>query len=232
MMTSQQTPTERLLAIFVPLMESEGYTYRKTHHRFIKKFAAGTHEYSLMFDGRSGLVAVDAGFFIHFDALEKHFKKALGYMCPWSAGATLLKAGANPWKHFLFEDRFASMQPTERSGIASDVIHPPARLQTAVRFLLDAHAQYAVPLFRTLQSVRQLADFLGEYIRNGCTARCRPLPEIAVYLWLLAAGTLGDDLEEIVELAKGIGSGFVGHDVNASVQSVIQYMASNKILKQ
>jgi hypothetical protein len=232
MMTAQQTPTERLLAIFVPLMENEGYAYRKTHHRFIKKFPAGTHEYSLRFDGRSGLVTVDAGFFVHFDALEKHTKKALGYMCPWSAGATLLNAGANPWNYFLFEDRFATMQPAERSGIASEVIHPEARLQEAVRFLLDAHTRYALPLFRGLQTVRHLADFLGEYIRNGCTARCRPLPETAVYLWLLAAGTLGDDLKEIVELAKGIGSGYVGHDVNASVQSVLQYMASSKILKQ
>src|SRR6516225_1926426 len=114
-MSAKHTPTERLLAIFGPLMESEGYTYRKTHHRFIKKFAAGTHEYSLTFDGRSGLVAVDAGFFVHFDALEKQFKKALGYQCPWSAGATLLNAGANPWNYFLFEDRFAAMPPAERS---------------------------------------------------------------------------------------------------------------------
>lgn len=231
-MNAQQTPTERLLAIFIPLMESEGYTYRKTHHRFIKKFAAGVHEYSLTFDGRSGLVAVDVGFFVHFDALEKQFKKALGYLCPWSAGATLLDAGANPWNYFLFEDRFAAMQPAERSGIPSDVIHPQARLQACVRFLLEAHTRYTVPLFRGLQTVRQLADFLGEYIRNGCSARCRPLPETAVYLWLLAAGTLGDDLEEIVELAKGIRSGYVGPDVDSSVQSIIQYMAANNILKK
>jgi hypothetical protein len=213
-------------------MESEGYTYRKTHHRFIKKFAAGTHEYSLTFDGRSGLVAVDAGFFVHFDALEKQFKKALGYQCPWSAGATLLNAGANPWNYFLFEDRFAAMPPAERSGIPSDVIHPQARLQACALFLIDAHSQYAVPLFRSLQSLRQLADFLGDYIRNGCSARCRPLPETTVYLWLLAAGTLGDGLEEIVVLARGIKSGYVGHDVNSSVQSVIQYMESNDILKK
>src|SRR5436853_7506375 len=62
--------------------------------------------------------------------------------------------------------------------------------------------RYAVPLFRSMQSVRELADFLGDYIRNGCTARCRPLPETAIYLWLLAAGILGDNVGEIVELAK------------------------------
>ena len=231
-MNAQQTPTERLLAIFVPLMESEGYTYRKTHHRFIKKFAAGTHEYSLTFDGRSGLVTVDAGFFVHFDALEKQFKKTIGYACPWSAGAALLNAGASPWNYFLFEDRFAAMRPSERSGIPSEAIHPQERLQACVRFLQDAHTRYAVPVFQSLQTIRQLADFLGEYIRKGCSARCRPLPEIAVYLWLLAAGTLGDDLEEIVALAKGIKSGYVGQDVDSSVQSVIQYMASNNILKK
>jgi len=213
-------------------MESEGYTYRKTHHRFIKRFQYGTHEYSLTLDGRSGLVAVDAGFFVHFDALEKQFKKALGYACPWSAGATLLNAGASPWNCFLFEDRFAGLQPTERSGIPSEVIHSQARLEACVRFLLDAHTRHAMPLFRSLQTVRQLADFLGDYIRKGCSGRCRPLPETAIYLWLLAAGALGDHLDEIVALARGIRSGYVGHDVDSSVQAVIQYMASNNILQK
>ena len=225
-MDLQNSPSDRLLAHFVPLMEAEGYTYRKTNHRFIKKVPCGTYEYSLMFDGRSGLVAVDAGFFVHFDTLEKQFKKALGYDCSWSAGATLLNAGANPWKYFLFEERFAAMQPAERSAIPSDVIHPETRIQGGVRFLHDAHTRYAAPLFRTLSTVRQLAVFLGQYFREGCSGRCRPLPENAVYLWLLAAGALGDDLDEIVGFAKGLNSGHTGNDVDARVQKVIQFLAS------
>lgn len=227
-MNSHNTPSDRLLRILVPLMESYGYSYRKTNHRFVKKFPCGTYEYSLMFDGRGGLVAVDAGFFVHFDALEKQFKKAVGYACPWSAGATLLNAGAKPWQYFLFEDRFAAMQPAERNGIPSDVIHPQARIQACVDFLQDAHTRYALPLFQSLQTVRQLADFLGQYIKEGCSGPYRPLPENTVYLWLLAAGALGDNLDEIVALAKGIKSCYVGHDVNSLVQKVIHFMASTE----
>jgi hypothetical protein len=57
------------------------------------------------------------------------------------------------------------------------------------------------------------------------------LPDNAVYLWLLAAGTLGDDLDEIIALAKGIKRSYVGHDVDSSVQAVVKFMAANNLLK-
>jgi hypothetical protein len=123
------------------------------------------------------------------------------------------------------------MHPLERSGIPSEVIHPQERIHACVRFLRDAHERYAVPIFQRLQTVEQLSEFLGEYIRAGCSGRCRPLPDNAVYLWLLAAGTLGDDLDEIIALAKGIKSSYVGHDVDSSVQAVVKFMVANNFLK-
>jgi len=204
-------------------MECEGYAYRKSHHRFQKEFAHGKYEYSLMFDGRSGLVGVDAGFFVHFDALQKQFKKVLGYDCLWSAGATLLNAGANPWKFWLNEDRFAAMSPQERAVYAPEAIHPQTRMEACVEFLIDSHARYAVPLFQRLQSYRDLADFYKEYRINGYTGRCRPLAENVIYLSLLLATQLGDDPSEIVASAKGMKSGYVGHDVDALIQTALQH---------
>jgi hypothetical protein len=210
-------------------MEQKGYAYRKTNHRFLSAFPHGKYEFSLALDGRGGLVGVSAGFFVHFEALEKQFKKALGYACPWSAGATLLNAGANPWNYFLNEDRFAAMSPEERAGLPSDVIHPQERVQACVQFLLDAHAQYAVPLFQKLQDFRQLADFYREYIQSGCSGRCRPLAENVIYLWLLVAASLGDNLDEIAASAKGMKSAYVGHDVDSKVQTVRKHIEANDL---
>jgi hypothetical protein len=228
-MDSSKTPAERLLDLLVPLMEREGYAYRKSNHRFQKPFAHGNHEYWLMFDARGGLVGVDAGFYVRFETLEKHFKKALGFAVPWTAGATLLNAGANPWKYFLNEDRFAAMTPQERSGLPSDVVHPQARIEAAAQFLMDAHRQFALPLFERLQGYRQLADFYREYMASGFIGRCRPMAHNVVYLSLLVAASLGDDPKDIVTAAKGLSSLPGGQDVDASVQKVMQYLAANDL---
>jgi hypothetical protein len=230
-MNSSKKPAERLLELFVPLMEREGYSYRKSNHRFQKPFAHGKHEYWLMFDGRGGLVGVDAGFFVRFEALEKEFKKALGHDCLWTAGATLLNAGANPWKYWLNEDRFAAMTPQERSGIPSDVIHPQSRIEAGVQFLMEAHRQFALPLFQQLQTYRQLADFYREYIKNGYSGRCRPQAYNVVCLSLLVAAALGDDVEEIVAATKGPNSYVAGNEVDALVQTVRKYIESNDLKK-
>jgi hypothetical protein len=223
-MSSIKKPAERLLNLFVPLMERPGYAYRRSGHRFQRAFRHGTFEYCLQFDGRGGFVGVDAGVFVHFEALERQFENALGYACPWSAGAMLLNAGANPWKFWLNEDRYATMSPKERSAIPSDVIHPQWRIQASVDFLMEAHAQFAEPLFQRLQTYRQLADFYLEYIRNGFSGRCRPFPENVIYLSLLVGASLGDDLEEIVAAANAIRSNVLGHDVNAKVQVIKKYI--------
>jgi len=220
-------PSERFLAQFVPLMEQQGYAYRKSQHRFVKRFAHGDQEYSLTFDARGGLTGVSAGFFIYFRALEGEFKKAVGYMCPWSAGATLLNAGAKPWMLWLNEDRFAAMTPKQRAEFPSEVIHPQRRIDDAVRTFADTHARYAVPFFEKLQTYRQLFDFYLEHIRNGFTGRCRPLPANVIYLSLLLAAMLGEKDDEIVKASKGVVSVIAGQDVPATVQAVKKYAESN-----
>jgi hypothetical protein len=224
-------PSDRLLDLFVPVMEREGYQCRKSNHRFLKTFPHGTDEFSLIFDGRSGLVAVDAGFFVHFTSLKKVFKNILGHECPWQAGATLLNAGAKPWNFFLFEDGYASMTPQERSGIPTDVIHPDWKLQACVQFLTTAHANFAQPFFQQLQAYRQLADFYREYLTAGCQGRCRPLAENVVYLSLILAAFLGDNLDEIVAFSQGMGSVYVGHSVAANVQKILDFVRTNDVKK-
>jgi len=226
-MDSAKKPAERLIELLAPVMEREGYAYRKSGHRFVKPFRHGKHEFSLIFDGRGGLVAVDAGFFVYFEALLKQFKAALGHPCPWAAGASLLNAGANPWKFWLFEERFARMTPQERAGIPSEEIHPQLRMEECVRFLTDAHARFAVPLFQSLQTYRQLADFYKEYLTNGCSGRCRPLAENVVYLSLFLAALLDDDLNEIAAFARGMQSVYAGHDVHKNIEKVLAYVGAN-----
>jgi hypothetical protein len=204
-------------------MAREGYTFRKKFHRFEKPFPYGRYEYVLGFDGRGGLVAVDAAFFVHFDALERQFKEVLGYECPWSAGATLLNAGADPWKFWLFDEGLASLSVKERGGYTSEAVHPQGRIETAAQFLAEAYRRFAVPLFQQLQTYRDLADFYAEYRRNGYTGPCRPLPENVVYLSLLVAASLGDDLREIVASAKGMESLYFGDDVDSLVRTVLEW---------
>lgn len=225
-MSADKRPAERLLERIVPLMEREGYVYRKSNHRFLKAFPCGKYEYSLTFDGRAGLVGVDAGFFVHFDALQKQFKKVLGYECGWSAGATLLNARADPWKFWLNDERFATMSPHELAAVPSDVVHPPSRIDAAVQFLADAHTRHAVPFFQKLQTYRDLADFYREYRCNGYTGYCRPMPENVVYLSLFVAASLGDDLDEIVASAQGMKSHIAGQDVDAVAQKVLAHIAA------
>jgi hypothetical protein len=214
-------------------MEREGYTYRKSYHRFEKAFQFGKYEYTVTFDGQGGLVAVGAGFFVHFDSLERQYKNILGYECPWSAGATLLNAGASPWKFWLFDERFGSMTIKQRAGYAPEVVHPQKRIEAGVRFLLEAHECYAIPFFQKLQSYRDLANFYKEYRENGYIGDCRPLAENVVYLSLLVGAFLGGDLRDIVESAKGMESIYVGEDVASSVRTVLKHIESadpNKLL--
>jgi len=223
-LAATRKPADRLLELFVPIMAQEGYTYRKRHHRFDKAFACGRYEYSLRFDGRGGVVAVDAAFLVHFDSLERRFKDVLGFECPWSAGATLLNAGADPWKFWLFDQQLSGLPLKERAGYSSELVHPQSQIEAGVQFLVEAYRKFAVPLFQRLQTYRDLADFYANSRTDGFTGRCLPLPEITVYLSLLVAASLGEDLKAIVAAAKGMESIFVGDDVDALVKSVLKYI--------
>jgi hypothetical protein len=222
-------PTERLLNAFIPLMQGEGYEYRKTNHRFLKPFVLGKHEFSLRFDGRGGLVAVGACFFVHFEALLKQLKKILGQACPWSAGGTLLMAGADPWKFWLFDEKFAEMTIQERSGFPSDEIHPESRIQSGARFLLDAHNKYALPFFEKLQTYEELAEFYREYLDSDCTGQCRPHAEYVLYLSLILAACLGNETEPIERHGDKLKSALVRQDIDSNVQKVLAYIRSTDV---
>lgn len=225
------SPSDRLLESFLPRMEKEGYTYRKTGQRFIKSFAYGTHECWLTFDGRGGLVSVEPAFFVRFAELEKQFKKALGYECSWSAGGTLLNLGGNPWKYWLFEEQYASLSPTERAGLESDVIHPPARIQGGVEFLMQAHTEFALPLFQKLETYKELAEYYQHYVRNGFVGRGYPSADKVIYLSLIIASFLGDDGEEVLEPLKRFENGFLGPTFDSSLQTVRQHIETMKVGK-
>ncbi len=210
-------PTDRLLASLIPAMEREHYTYRKANHRFLKPFAHGRYEFSLSFDGRGGLVTVRAGFFVHFDAILRHYKRVLGHPCPWAAGATLLNAGADPWQFWLFDERFAALTPHERSGYPPEAIHPDSRIEAGARFLEDAHTGYAVPFFQRLQTYRQLADFYREFLQEGGVGRCRPSAESVVYLSLILAHRFGEEWEKIASFSRGIESAYAGRSVSPPI---------------
>ncbi|MBC8354568.1 MAG: hypothetical protein H8E66_21440 [Planctomycetes bacterium] len=194
-------PSDRILKRFIPRMEREGFTYRKSGHRFVKPFSLGQCQFSLTFDARGGFTAVAAGFFLHHDALLKHFKRAVGRACPWTAGATILNAGADPWKIWLCDDRYANMTPQERAGIPSDVIHPQSKIEEGLAHLDRAYHEYATPLFDALPTYRRLATFYREYLESGCMQRCRPLRQNVVYLSLILAAARGDNANRILDLA-------------------------------
>src|SRR5262245_14932310 len=196
-MSAKQKPSDRLLELLVPLMAQEGFTYRKARHSFEKAFPHGRYAYWVMFSGRGGLVTVDGGFFVHFDALERQFEDVMGRRCPWSAGASLLNAGADPWQFWLFDQQFASLTIKERAAYASEVVHPQERIEAGVQFLLGAYRSVALPFFQRFRTHRDLADFYADFRRSGYTGRCRPLTENVMYLSLLLAASLGDDSEEI-----------------------------------
>jgi hypothetical protein len=226
MTTTQKKPSERLLEEFIPAMEGQGYAYKKSGHRFVKPFAFGTHEWWLSFDGRGGLVAVDAAFFVRFPALEKRFEKLVGYQVSWCAGGTLLNAEADPWKFWMNEERFAAMTTKQLAAHASDEVHPPARVHAASTFLLDAHARYAVPFFASILTPRDLYAYLRAYLDRGCFGRLYPMRQNVLYLALLLAGSLGEDLDAILAHATDMKCAIVGHDIVEHARRIVAWIHS------
>ena len=237
-MKDTQTPSQRLLGEFVPVMENEGFAYRKSGHRFVKSFAHGTYEYCLSFDNRGGFIRVDASFQVHFDSLEKLFNKIVDFECGWSAGATLRTAGAEPWKTSLSDERFDSLTIKERAGFATNELYPDCKIQQARRFLFDGYKKYAAPLFGRLRTYRDLAEFFRESRSAGFGSRktwhpknswnqigrCWPTrAEFCVYLSLILAAYLGEDLGEIVEFAKNCDSTIPGRSVSEIVNGLLEH---------
>ena len=50
-----------------------------------------------------------------------------------------------------------------------------------------------------------------------------------VYLSLILAAFLGDNLDEIVTYSSGMGSVYVGHSVAANVQKILDFAAANDV---
>ena len=201
MNTTIDTPTTRFLQQFIPMMAADGFSYRKSGHRFQKTFAHGTYEYSLNFDGRGGTVRVGGALFVHFDALEKQLTKAIGRQCNWAAGASLLNAGAKNWTYSFAESEHINMTPKQRSGIPTDVIHPQARIEAGVQMMFDGYRQYAVPLFQSLQTYRHLLDFYLSCLRQEQYKLC-PFPESTIYLSVFLTILLDGDMDELMLISK------------------------------
>ncbi|HMF17917.1 MAG TPA: hypothetical protein VKE98_11960, partial [Gemmataceae bacterium] len=91
------------------------------------------------------------------------------------------------------------------------------------------HANFAQPFFQQLQTYRQLADFYREYLTAGCQGRRWPLAENVVYLSLILAAFLGDNMDEIVAFSQGMGSVYVGHSVADNVQKILDFVRANDV---
>ena len=52
-----------------------------------------------------------------------------------------------------------------------------------------------------------------------------------VYLSLILAAFLGDNLDEIVAFSQGMGSVYVGHSVAANVQKILDFVGTNDVKK-
>lgn len=248
-MKDAQSPSQRLLRDFIPVMEKEGFAYRKSGHRFVMRFDHGTYEYHVGFDARAGLTQVDAAFQVHYDSLERLFKRVVNFEPCWTAGATLHRAGASPWKVPLCDERFFGTTAKERAGLASKVIHPPAKIAEACDFLIAGYKKYAAPLFGRLATYRDLSEFFREtrLARFGDRDMWHPDPrnawneirrcwggaraEFCVYLALFVAAYLGDDLGEIVEFSKKCNSSIPGRSVAEIVEAILSFVRTTDCSK-
>ncbi|KFC18911.1 hypothetical protein IO89_15370 [Epilithonimonas lactis] len=55
-------PTDRIVEIIKPYIESKGFLYKKGQKDFVRKFKLGRQRFSFNFDGRGGLTTVNCGF--------------------------------------------------------------------------------------------------------------------------------------------------------------------------
>lgn len=71
---TELTPSQRVMERFVPWMAEQGFSYRKTGHKFTRATACASYEFSVVFDGRGGLVSTDAAIYVDFPKLRKLYE--------------------------------------------------------------------------------------------------------------------------------------------------------------
>lgn len=191
---SPPSPSDRLLALFVPWMAERGFAYRKAGHLFRRPFDKGYHAFRLEFDGRAGFVTVHPAFAVCFDGLadiQARLKWPVG-----QAGRTLRDARVEPDRYDLYLDEYMNMTPRQRAGITSETTHPQARIEAGLCFLQDAYERYATPAFDTLRTEQDLADL---YLRCFRGVRDPAAPYLLENNTLLLASRLEDRAAELRE---------------------------------
>lgn len=199
---SQPTPSDRLLALFVPWMAERGFTYRKKDHRFRRPFAHGHQDFMLEFDGRGGFVTVTARFQVEFTELAER-QARLG-LPEWQLFRGLNHTAAGSRYYYdLYLGEYMNMTPRQRKGITSETTHPQERIEEGVRFLQDAYMAHVQPVFDAVQTERQLADAYLQCLRGKKDFMC-PHPGFVIVFALLLAERLGDDMGELLTIARAM----------------------------
>ncbi len=156
---AENTPSQRVLAQFIPLMAAQGFTYRKKNNAFSRKVEQATHHFQVGFDGRGGLVSTDASIYVTYDQIDAICGKAYGCDGEYRvAGGGLSQLGYQPSSYSIYVDEYAALTPREKGTVDPALVHPQERVDGAVRYLIHAYDTLADPLFRQLRTHRDLAD--------------------------------------------------------------------------
>lgn len=90
----------------------------------------------------------------------------------------------------------------EKSLIDPELVHPQQRIEEAVTFILSAHEHYALPLFESVPTYRQLASYLFDGLRRNQPAyRYVCVSGWRLALILVLVRMLGDDPAELYAIA-------------------------------
>lgn len=199
-------------------MVEKGYKYRKKNHSFLRHAGPASQDFMVDFDGRGGFVSVSGSYWVRFDKLDALSKKLTGTGIADVAGGGFAQTGVVPRKYDIYDSAYASLTPKQKGAVDPALVHPQERVDAAVRFIVDTHERYVVPLFERLNSYRALADFLLEGFRGG--AVLMPHVPHAIPMALLLAAALGDDPSEILSYADKCAPIYTGRDIRASVSAL------------
>ncbi|MDQ1920280.1 hypothetical protein [Massilia pseudoviolaceinigra] len=211
-------PSQAVLDQLVPIMVETGYKYRKKNHSFLRHTGPASQEFIVLFDGRGGFVSVTGADWVRFDKLDALSKKLTGTGIHHVAGGGFAQTGVVPRQYDIYDSAYASLTPKQKGAVDPALVHPQERVDAAVRFIVDTHERYVVPLFDRVNSYRALADFLLEGLRGGDVL----FPQVphAIPMALLLAAVLGDDPSEILAHADRCAPIYTGSDIRALVAAM------------
>lgn len=219
------SPSQRVLEQLVPIMEERGFAYRKKGHSFLRTIGPANQEFHVDFDGRGGLVSVGGGFSVRFVKFEALTNKALGCKLGAAAVAGFLQMGIDPYKYDIFADDYADLTPKQKGAIDPELVHPQARVDEAVRYVVGNYEQYVAPVFDRLTSYRELADYLkAGRGTNGWTPE-RQHPSSEIPMALLLAASLQDDPTDILAYAEQVAPTYTGRDVAGQIARIQHFVS-------